>query len=436
MSVAKLSTHQKALAINLDRRIYGAIAEIGAGQEVARWFFRVGGAAGSVAKTISAYDMKVSDEVYGKAGRYVSRERVEAMLDKEYSLLISRLGNDRPAETRFFAFANTVSARNFDGTNECHGWIGLRFQHEPGAEPSTAIMHVNMLDPTNLQQQEALGVLGVNLIHSVFLAGDDPVDGLKFVSDNIDAYDIEVDVAALSGPAFESVDAAHTGMSMLASGLAKVVLFDKEGQMRPPSEVLRQRPLIIRRVAMSQPLVANERVMEMASQKFLSEDGAHEKPLCTVDFSFSTVHADKPKKIEQYAQKVRETLAQGEWVMESRLRHNYAFTDYLRRYSHQPLRFVVGTSAFAMLLNEGYYRDLSGGILEATGRLFTNDVKLYVHPMKSENFYKHIESSEIDPNWISVGGNALISLGDLEFRPPTNLLYEYVREAGWVFEVR
>ncbi len=435
MSVAALSTHQKALAINLDHCIYGAIAEIGAGQETARWFFRVGGAAGTVAKTISAYDMKVSDEVYGKAGRYVSRERVEAMLDKEFSLLISRLGEDRTSETRFFAYANTVQARNFDGSNECHGWIGLRFQHEPGAEPSTAIMHVNMLDPTNLQQQEALGVLGVNLIHSSFLAGDNPVDGLKFVADNIDEHDIEVDVAALSGPAFESVDAAHTGMSMLASGLAKVVLFDKEGQMRPPSEVLRRRPLIIRRVAMSQPLVANERVMKMASEKFLSEDESHEEPLCTVDFSFSTVHADKPNMIEEYAQKVRDTLAQGEWVMVSSLRHNYAFTDYLRRYSSQPLRFVLGTSAFAMLLNEGYYRDLAGGILEATGRLFTNDVKLYVHPMQSENFYKHIDSSEIDPNWISVGGTDLISLDDLEFRPPTNLLYEYVRAEGWVFEV-
>ena len=435
MGAAKISTHQKALAINLDANIYGAIAEIGAGQEVARWFFRVGGAAGSVAKTISAYDMKVSDEVYGKAGRYVSRERVEAMLDKEYSLLLSRLGNDRPPETRFFAYANTVAARNYDGTNECHGWVGLRFQHQQGAPASTVVLHVNMLDPTNLQQQEALGILGVNLIHSVFLGGEDTVDGLKYVSDSLHENDIEVDVAALDGPAFTSVDAAHTGMSMLASGLAKVVLFNREGEMCPPSEVLRQRPLIIRRVAMSQPLVANKRVMEMASKRFMAEDPSHEQPLGTIDFSFSTVHAGRPKKIEAYAEKVRKALGHGEWVMVSSLRHNYAFTDYLRRYSNQPLRFVVGVSAFAMLLNEAYYRDLSGCILEATGRLFTNDVKIYVHPMKRENFYKHIESSEMDPNWISVGGSDLIALEDLEFRPPTNLLYQYVCAAGWVHEV-
>ena len=436
MSEAALSTHQKALAINIDQNIYGTIAEIGAGQEVARWFFRVGGAAGSVAKTISAYDMTVSDEVYGKAGRYVSRERVEAMLEKEFTLLHKRLGADRSEKTRFFAYANTVSARNYQGTNECHGWIGLRFQHEVGAEASTIILHVNMLDPTNLQQQEALGILGVNLVHSVFLSGVDAVDGLKTVSDNLHEHELEVDVAALSGPAFAGVDAAHTGMSMLASGLAKVVLFNRKGEMCPPSEVLRKRPLVIRRVSMSQPLIANERVMEMATKQFMSEGECQDKPLETIDFSFSTVHADKPKKIEEYAERVRQTLAQGEWIMVSSLRHNYAFTDYLRRYSNQPLRFVVGTSAFAMLLNEGYYRDLSGGILEATGRLFTNDVKIYVHPMKKENFYKHIESSEIDPNWISVGGNDLIALADLEFRPPTSLLYQYVMEAGWVTEVR
>jgi len=432
-SSSKTSTHQKALALNLDADIYGTIAEIGAGQEVARWFFRVGAAAGTVAKTMSAYDMTVSDEVYGKAGRYVSRERVEAMLDKEFNLLMQRLSEERP-DTRFFAFADTVAARNFQGTNECHGWVGLRFQEKPGGEPNTIILHVNMLDPTNLQQQEALGILGVNLIHSVFLAGADPVDGLKSVADNLEQHEIEVDVAALSGPAFASVDAAHTGMSMLDSGLSEVVLFNREGKMAPPSEVLRKRPIIVRRVSPSQPLVEHARVMEMASQQFESEKVSELQALEILDFSFSNVHEDVGK-VDQFVNRVRETMGHGEWTMATSMRHNYTFTNYLRRYSNQPLRFVVGASTFAMLLNEMYYRDLPGGILEATGRLFTQDVKIYVHPMKRENFYAHLESSEIDPNWVSVGGGDMIRLGDLEFRPPTHLLYRYVVEAGWVKEI-
>ena len=164
----ELSTHQKALALNLDPDIYGTIAEIGAGQEVARWFFRVGGAAGSIAKTISTYDMKVSDQVYGKSRRYVSRERVISMLDKEYRLLCERLGEERQSHTRFYAFANTVTAQNYKGTHDCHGWIGLRYQTAPGSEPNDLILHVNMRDRTNIRQQEALGILGVNLIYSIF----------------------------------------------------------------------------------------------------------------------------------------------------------------------------------------------------------------------------------------------------------------------------
>jgi len=438
MSSSTTSTHQKALAINLDENIYGTIAEIGAGQETARWFFRVGAAAGTIAKTISAYDMTVSDEVYGKAGRYVSRERVEAMLDKEFNLLIERLGREKGSDARFFAFANTVAARNFEGTNECHGWVGLRFQNKPGGEPSTIILHVNMLDPTNLQQQEALGILGVNLIHAVFLAGQDAVDGLKAVSDNLDEHEIEVDVAALSGNAFKNIDPAHTGMSMLDSGLANVVLFDREGSMAPPSEVLRKRPIIVRRVSPTQPLVEHTRVMEMAAKAFKEEGASDLHALEMLDFSFSLAHEDAKqdaKRAELFVSRLRQMMGQGEWTMASAMRHNYNFTSYLRRYSGQPLRFVVGTSTFAMILNEMYYRDLPGGILEATGRLFADDVRIYVHPMKRENFYAHLESSEIDPNWVSVGGGDMIRLCDLEFRPPTNLLYSYVLEAGWVQEI-
>src|SRR5687767_6173329 len=160
-----LDTHQKALQINLDPTKYGTFAEIGAGQEVARWFFRVGGAAGTIAKTISAYDMTVSDAIYGAAERYVTRQRLQSMLDHEYSLLTERLQSLRGTTTRFFVFADTVKARGFKTHDESHGWLGLRFQLEPLGEPSQIIIHVRMLDNENLAQQEALGIMGVNFVH-------------------------------------------------------------------------------------------------------------------------------------------------------------------------------------------------------------------------------------------------------------------------------
>src|SRR5271167_2252131 len=163
-----LDTHQKALSINLDARIFGSFAEIGAGQEVARWFLQVGAGSGTVAKTISAYDKEVSDDMYGSGTRYVSQPRLVAMLDNEWAQLLLQLDASRGANTRFFSFVDTVSARNFAGSNECHGWLGLRFQMHPRAEPNDVILHVNLQDHANLLQQEAIGVLGVNLIYAVF----------------------------------------------------------------------------------------------------------------------------------------------------------------------------------------------------------------------------------------------------------------------------
>ena len=163
-----LTTNQKALAVNLDTTIYGSFAEIGAGQEVARNFFKAGGAAGTIAKSISAYDMTVSDIIYGKSGRYVSEERVDTMLGREHELLCKRLSEVRPDGTRFFVFADSVAAKSFKGGSDCHGWLGVRFQHEQGAKPSQIAIHIRMLDQTNFQQQDLLGVLGVNLVHACY----------------------------------------------------------------------------------------------------------------------------------------------------------------------------------------------------------------------------------------------------------------------------
>src|ERR1039458_8057347 len=212
-----ISTHQKALQVNLDPAKYGTFAEIGAGQEVARWFFRVGGAAGTIAKTISAYDMTISDAIYGQADRYVSRQRLDTMLQREYGLLVERLAQKRGATTRFFVFADTVTARSYSRLDDAHGWLGIRFQKEPGEEPSQIIVHVRLWDKENLAEQEALGIFGVNLVHGAMYLHADPNTMIVSLVDNVGAARVEVDMIQLSGPAFAHLDNRLMALQLVQS---------------------------------------------------------------------------------------------------------------------------------------------------------------------------------------------------------------------------
>jgi hypothetical protein len=220
-------THAKALAINLDSSIYGSFAEIGGGQEVARWFLTVGAASGSVAQTISAYDKLFSDDTYGGGSRYVSRERVLAMLDREYELLAHRLGPTRGPQTRFFAFANTVATRNYRGDNDQHGWIGLRFQSQPLAEPNDLLLHVNLMDSSAAEQQQALGVLGVNLLYGAHHACDSAGTFLDCLWDGLLIDHMEIDVLDFAGPAFQDQDPATWCLQLLRRNMARAIMFNR-----------------------------------------------------------------------------------------------------------------------------------------------------------------------------------------------------------------
>lgn len=437
MSATKLNTHQKAISINLDDKIYGTVAEIGAAQEVARWFFRVGAAAGSVAKTMSAYDMQVSDEIYGKAGRYVSQQRLEAMLEKEYDLLIRRLSEKRGDDTRFFAFCNTVAARNYTGTNECHGWVGLRFQAEPRGEPNTIILHINMLDETHVAQQEAVGILGVNLIYSAFFGHHGPEQDLSSLADNLGDARLEADLVNFSGPAFAELDSARTGMAMISSGLAEAVLFGREGIQKPPTEIIRKRPVIIKRTSIHYSSVIDAAGFAAAGHRLAQEPPVEGKtPLKITEFSINSVHASGGSDFEKNLAYLRQLIAQDEWVLLTRLRQSYKLSGYLRRYSEQPVRFLMGVSTFVMLLSEKFYVDSGGGLMEATGKLFANDVRLYVRPMSSVDFQLHMKSVDLDPDWVVLTGESdRVSIHNLTFRGPLRLLQQYLMESGWVEEL-
>src|SRR5919202_1688072 len=265
---ASLDTLQKALHINLDPRWYGTIAEIGAGQEVARWFFRAGGAAGTVAKTMSAYDMAVSDAVYGKSDRYVSKGRLQAMLDHEYQLDLDRLGHQRGEDTAFFAFPDTVVARSYRGGNECHGWMGVKFQSHPRDEASQIVLHVRMLDPEAAMQQEALGIVGVNLLHAAFFRHHEPEQMVESLLDQLTTGRIEIDLIEMKGIEFRGVDNRLLALKLVQLGLSGAAMFAPDRQVLQPSEVLRKKAILVERGSFRPPTHINLHMLEAARATF------------------------------------------------------------------------------------------------------------------------------------------------------------------------
>src|SRR5471032_11180 len=282
LNTTTITPHEKAVQINLDKRFYGTFAEIGAGQEVARWLCRVGGASGTLAKTISAYDMAFSDAIYGKGERYVSQVRLQNMLDYEFALLIERLNAKRGAETSFFVFADTVSARNYLGTNECHGWMGIKFQLQPQAEPSEIVIHVNMLDKENLQQQEALGIIGVNLTYGAFYLHSEPEKLIASLLDSLSTSRLEVDMIKFLGPYFSNVDNRLMALQLVEKGLSNAALIGANGDVLQPSEVLHKKPILVERGSFRPVTFVNLDMLDGARQQFLSDAEMKQKDIVEV----------------------------------------------------------------------------------------------------------------------------------------------------------
>src|SRR6201996_5197304 len=272
-------THQKALRINLDPRWYGTIAEIGAGQEVVRWFFRVGGAAGTVAKSMSAYDMAVSDAVYGKVDRYVSAGRLQGMLDKEFQLNVDRLDDERGDMNCFFAFADTVVARSYRGSNECHGWMGVKFQAQPHDEPSQIVMHVRMLDIEAGLQAEALGIVGVNLLYGAFFQHHEPDKLIESLLDRLTTGRIESDMIQFRGIEFRRVDNSLLALNLVQLGLSGVAMFGPDREVLQPSEALRKRAILVERGSFRPTTHVNIDMLECAMAKFREDPGVEGRPV-------------------------------------------------------------------------------------------------------------------------------------------------------------
>ncbi|HTZ75338.1 MAG TPA: hypothetical protein VMB47_15555 [Candidatus Aquilonibacter sp.] len=379
----KLTTNQKALKINLDPVFYGTFAEIGAGQEVARWFFKVGAAAGTISKSISAYDMTVSDAIYGHSKRYVSRERLQGMLNYEHALNIERLTSVRGDTTAFFAFANTVAARNYQGTNECHGWMGVKYQTQPRDEDSQIIIHVRMLDPASDLQQEALGIVGVNLLYGAFFLHHKPQLLLESLLDGLTTHRVEIDMIEFSGIEFRRVDNRVMSLKLVQLGLSGAAMFGPSGEVLQPSEILRKRPILVERGSFRPVTKVNIDMIASAKKQFAAELQGEGDQICELmEITMRNLLADGQLNLSDFLARADVLAAVGKTVLISDYFEYYRLAAYLTRYTSKPIAVTMGVGSILDLFKEEYYAGLEGGILEAFGKLFTKDLRIYAYPLR------------------------------------------------------
>ncbi|HEY3403709.1 MAG TPA: TonB-dependent receptor, partial [Ohtaekwangia sp.] len=408
----KLTTQEKALRINLSKAIYGSFAEIGAGQEVAANFFKVGGASGTVAKTMSAYDMKFSDAIYGVGDRYVSENRLMRMLEHEYVLLPERLPH-RIETTRFFTFADTVEVLNYERTNQGHGWIGLRFQLRPQSEPNDCVIHVKMHDNDPLQQQYALGVVGVNMLYScMFLT--DPEEMLNSLVDGLTPRRVEIDMYRLTGPDFKHVDNRLMALKLVKNGLTKAALFGPSGNVMQPSDELYKRNVLVLRGRFRPPTHVNVDMLLTSRRHFKHEpDVDRSKIVLLSELTLNDLSPDGKIDERDFLYRADILCSLGQNVLISNYFEYYRLVDYLSKITKgKKIGITMGIYALQKVFDEKTYENTRGGILECFASLFGSNVKLYIYPA-----------------WRKDSGK-LFTLKDFEQELPPNLksLFRYLME--------
>lgn len=406
-----LTPHQKALRINLDPTTYGSFAEIGAGQETARTFFQAGAASQTIAKTISAYDMSFSDSIYGSSstGRYVAEERLLKMLKTEAGDLTQVLKEKIKPNTRFFVFANTVTTINFTKDKEGHGWLGVRFQLEPKGKANEVILHVRMLENDSLQQQHTLGILGTNLIYACFHYYESPNTFLKSLFDSLDKSQLEITMMRMCGPQLDYVDNRLLGVQLVKNGMARAILFDSNGQLQQPADLLYKKNLMIFRGSF-RPITYVGLDMIKSSYAIFKRDEDHNKQntITVCEMTMNNLLNDGDFSERDFLARVDILNGIGQNVMVSDYKYYYKLANYLSQFRIKNLRLVIGFPTFQKIFNKEYYKDLKGGILEAFGKLFTDNTKLYVYPA------------------INTETHQLKSSKDLELSEDMALIYEYL----------
>lgn len=406
----KLSTKQKAVKINIEDKVYGILAEIGGGQEVARAFFQAGGASGTVAKSISAYDKTFSDALYyneSSAGRYVSEDRLLSMLRKEYNDMVEIMGNKSMPETAFFAFADTVEILNYTKDNYAHGWMGVRFQHSDRNQPNEIIIHFQLLENDGFLQQYTLGILGVNLIYACFHYFDEPNKILHSLMDNLDSHRIDINFVRMSGRDLDHVDNRLLAVQLVKSGMTQAVMFDKNGMVRQPSDMLYKKDIIVIRGSFRPITYLGFDMIKTSYQHFKKINGYDkDKTITFCELTLNNLMADGTFDEQDFLSRIDILNGMRQNVLISNYPYFYKLVDYLNQFKLRRIRVVMGAPTLENIFKKEYYSDLKGGILEAFGYLFAENVKLYIYP-----------------SWIN---NTLIDSKNIEIQDDIILLYQYL----------
>ncbi len=413
------SAQEKALSINLDALKYGTFAEIGAGQEVARWFFHVGKASSTVAGSISAYDMAISDGLYGATAHYVSRERLEAMLDREFSQLCERLDHIRGERNAFFVFADTVATHGSARESGGHGWMGVRFQDRPKAPPSEVIIHIEMLDAFAASQQETVGLVGVNLIYGAFHWHQDPPALIGSLMDGLDRRRIEIDMIKFSGPVFDGVDHRLMSLQLVEQRLTDAAMFTAAGEVVQPSEVVHARAVVIERGSFRPVTNVTVAMLDAAVRQLTTRSDSTPQPaVVLMEMTLNNLMSGRSIDHQDFLERARVIGALDKMVMISNYTRFDLITTYLRQYTQNWIGLVAGIPTLRAIFDEQYYRDLQGGILEGLGRLFRGRARLFAYPT------------------VSAETGKLETVGDTAIAPNLQHLYDYLVENGFVEAVK
>ncbi|WP_158971119.1 TonB-dependent receptor [Paraglaciecola sp. L3A3] len=388
-NVSHRNTSQKALRMNLDEKKYGTIVEIGAGQEVARQFFLAGAAAGTIAKTMSAYDMKFSDAIYGvqEDRRYVSKNRVRAMMEQEFDLVVDRVGETRSKSSRYFAYAATVAAKSFNRDNECHAWCGIRVQMYPGAEPSNIVVHVRMLDDNAEAQQQALGVLGVNLIYAAYYYYENPKQIIDSLTDNMKNNRLEIDSIDFQGPYFEDIDNRAINLHLIRGWKTRAVMFRPDGSVAVPAEILYKKNVLTIRGSFRPVTNLNIDMIEQGKKSFYAMNHIDDSNTVAIaEISLNDAKGQDNNVPEaDIVQRIQILNSLGYNVMISDYTRYFSLRAYFRQYTKLQIGIVVGMINVKQIFDEDSYRGVEGGILEGFGKLFPDNTRLFVYPELDEN---------------------------------------------------
>ncbi len=413
------SLKDKALRINLNENIYGTFAEIGAGQETVRHFFRAGGSSGTIAKAMSAYDKDFSDAIYGveEDGRYVTESRLKKMLSHEVKLIEDRLGRVKHPNKMFFSYANTVATIDFAKQFKGHGWVGIKYQIEPDEDYNEICLHIRFKENDARLQQETLGILGVNLIYGAFYKHNDPKKLLRYLYDHLDKDQIEIDTINFSGPRFANVDNRLMSLQLVKNGMTDAVMFGPDGNNILPAAILYKKNILTLRGSFRPVTKVNMDMYEKSLEMFLEESKVDpDNTLVIFEITLSNLRSEGEIDERDFMDRAELLCSLGQYVMISNFQEYYRVVEYFSNYTKARMGLAMGVNNLVDIFDEKYYRHLSGGILEAFGKLFYRDLKVFLYPMKDEN--KTVINSE-----------------NLKVHPRMKELYKFFKFNGKVLDI-